>query len=120
MIHSNCITFIYAIYNDIILILCTSYVLTLMNNVCSDRNFIQKEYVELKKSNPRLPILIRESARADPSITARYDYGVEKHITLYNSNENDIVSKIQELIEYSESLPKHNDTLPPQHKQVTQ
>lgn len=36
------------------------------------RDFIQKRYVELKKANPDLPILIRECSDVQPKLWARY------------------------------------------------
>merc|ERR1711894_549544 len=42
------------------------------------RTFIENHYVELKKANPRFPILIRECSGVLPQITARYAMGVEQ------------------------------------------
>uniref|UniRef100_A0A8D2HAQ8 NADH dehydrogenase [ubiquinone] 1 alpha subcomplex subunit 2 n=1 Tax=Urocitellus parryii TaxID=9999 RepID=A0A8D2HAQ8_UROPR len=40
------------------------------------RDFIEKRYVELKKANPDLPILIRECSDVQPKLWARYgEYG---------------------------------------------
>ena len=36
------------------------------------RDFIEKCYVELKKANPNLPILIRECSDVQPKLWARY------------------------------------------------
>lgn len=36
------------------------------------REFIEKRYVELKKANPGLPILIRECSDVQPKLWARY------------------------------------------------
>lgn len=36
------------------------------------RDFIEKRYVELKKANPDLPILIRECSEVQPKLWARY------------------------------------------------
>lgn len=36
------------------------------------RDFIEKRYVELKKANPDLPILIRECSDVQPKLWARY------------------------------------------------
>ncbi|XP_044931340.1 NADH dehydrogenase [ubiquinone] 1 alpha subcomplex subunit 2 isoform X1 [Mustela lutreola] len=36
------------------------------------REFIEKHYVELKKANPALPILIRECSDVQPKLWARY------------------------------------------------
>ncbi|XP_017747227.1 PREDICTED: NADH dehydrogenase [ubiquinone] 1 alpha subcomplex subunit 2 [Rhinopithecus bieti] len=37
------------------------------------RDFIEKRYVELKKANPDLPILIRECSDVQPKLWARYE-----------------------------------------------
>ena len=39
------------------------------------RDFIEKCYVELKKANPNLPILIRECSDVQPKLWARYAFG---------------------------------------------
>ncbi|XP_021562965.1 NADH dehydrogenase [ubiquinone] 1 alpha subcomplex subunit 2 isoform X4 [Carlito syrichta] len=36
------------------------------------RDFIEKRYVELKKANPDLPILIRECSDVQPKLWVRY------------------------------------------------
>ena len=42
------------------------------NALASFREFIESNYVDLKKSNPKLPILIRECSGVRPVIFARY------------------------------------------------
>ncbi|XP_072935557.1 NADH dehydrogenase [ubiquinone] 1 alpha subcomplex subunit 2 isoform X1 [Epargyreus clarus] len=41
------------------------------------REFIQKNYVKIKKDNPKFPILIRECSGVQPRVWARYDRGYE-------------------------------------------
>lgn len=36
------------------------------------RSFIENEYVNLKKTNPNFPILIREASGVQPKLFARY------------------------------------------------
>ena len=36
------------------------------------RNFVANHYLEMKKVNPKLPILIRESKNATPRVVARF------------------------------------------------
>ncbi|KAJ0765198.1 putative ribosomal protein/NADH dehydrogenase [Helianthus annuus] len=38
----------------------------------STRAFVEKNYKELKKANPKLPILIRECSATQPQLWARY------------------------------------------------
>ena len=44
------------------------------------RSFVDKHYLDVKKANPDFLFIVRECSNAIPTITARYDYGVEKKI----------------------------------------
>eukprot|EP01137_Pigoraptor_chileana_P023289 Opistho-2@89331 len=48
------------------------------------REFIERQYVGLKKANPSLPILVRECADVEPRLYARFDYGQETKVSLSN------------------------------------
>ncbi|ESO07535.1 hypothetical protein HELRODRAFT_75835 [Helobdella robusta] len=48
------------------------------------RDFIEQQYVELKKTNPTFPFLIRECSNVEPKIWARYEFGKEKSVSLAN------------------------------------
>ncbi|XP_031837770.1 NADH dehydrogenase (ubiquinone) B8 subunit [Nomia melanderi] len=61
------------------------------------RDFIQKQYVPLKKTNPQFPILIRECSSIEPFLYARYEYGVEQCIPLQNLKSDDILKHIKDL-----------------------
>jgi NADH dehydrogenase (ubiquinone) 1 alpha subcomplex subunit 2 len=61
------------------------------------KDWLNKNFVELKKANPDTLFLIRECKDVDPIISARYDFGAErKFICEYATNEEveDIVSKL--------------------------
>uniref|UniRef100_A0A0K0E0B3 NADH dehydrogenase [ubiquinone] 1 alpha subcomplex subunit 2 n=1 Tax=Strongyloides stercoralis TaxID=6248 RepID=A0A0K0E0B3_STRER len=58
------------------------------------RAFIENEYVNLKKTNPNFPILIREASGAQPKIWARYEKGVEEAVSLENLSKDDILRLI--------------------------
>ncbi|XP_023011947.2 NADH dehydrogenase (ubiquinone) B8 subunit [Leptinotarsa decemlineata] len=58
------------------------------------REFIEKHYVELKSTNPKFPILIRECSDIEPRLWARYEFGKEKSISLANLTSNDVLSRI--------------------------
>ncbi|XP_047538601.1 NADH dehydrogenase [ubiquinone] 1 alpha subcomplex subunit 2 [Vanessa atalanta] len=62
------------------------------------REFIQKNYVNIKKENPNFPILIRECSGIQPRVWARYDKGVESSTPLTNLGANDVLSAIKQLI----------------------
>ncbi|KAJ8951825.1 hypothetical protein NQ318_019799 [Aromia moschata] len=59
------------------------------------RDFIEKHYVELKSTNPKFPILIRECSGIQPRLWARFEYGKEKCVPLSNLSCQDVLSKIQ-------------------------
>mmetsp|Transcript_25176 Transcript_25176/g.22203 ORF Transcript_25176/g.22203 Transcript_25176/m.22203 type:complete len:84 (-) Transcript_25176:191-442(-) len=42
------------------------------------RNFIATNYFDVKKESPYFPFIVRECEDADPTIIARYRFGVEK------------------------------------------
>ncbi|XP_054902614.1 NADH dehydrogenase [ubiquinone] 1 alpha subcomplex subunit 2 [Poeciliopsis prolifica] len=48
------------------------------------RNFVEQKYVDLKKANPDLPILIRECSGVQARLWARYDFGKERSISVDN------------------------------------
>jgi len=61
------------------------------------RTFVEQNYVEVKRNNPDLPILIRECSGVQPRIIARYDYGVEKMLPLNDMSADEVVSSIEAL-----------------------
>lgn len=61
------------------------------------RDFIEQQYVSLKRSNPDTPVLIRECSDIEPKLYARYEFGVEQCIALQNLKSEDILGKIQQL-----------------------
>ncbi|XP_003697115.3 LOW QUALITY PROTEIN: NADH dehydrogenase [ubiquinone] 1 alpha subcomplex subunit 2 [Apis florea] len=61
------------------------------------RDFIEKQYVSLKKSNPQFPILIRECSLIEPALYARYEFGVERSFSLQNLQSEEILQRIREI-----------------------
>ncbi|XP_072935558.1 NADH dehydrogenase [ubiquinone] 1 alpha subcomplex subunit 2 isoform X2 [Epargyreus clarus] len=61
------------------------------------REFIQKNYVKIKKDNPKFPILIRECSGVQPRVWARYDKGVERSSTLTNLSADDVMNAVKQL-----------------------
>ncbi|XP_020281729.1 NADH dehydrogenase [ubiquinone] 1 alpha subcomplex subunit 2 [Pseudomyrmex gracilis] len=61
------------------------------------RDFIEQQYVPLKKSNPRFPVLIRECSSIEPKLYARFEYGVEQCIPLSNLKSEEVLKKVQEV-----------------------
>ncbi|ELW54060.1 NADH dehydrogenase [ubiquinone] 1 alpha subcomplex subunit 2 isoform X2 [Tupaia chinensis] len=62
------------------------------------RDFIEKRYVELKKANPDLPILIRECSDVQPKLWARYAFGQEKNITLNNLSADQVTRALENVL----------------------
>ncbi|KAL6422108.1 hypothetical protein ACFW04_010870 [Cataglyphis niger] len=61
------------------------------------RDFIEQQYVSLKKNNPRFPVLIRECSSIEPKLYARYEYGIERCVPLSNLKSEEVLGKVQEL-----------------------
>ncbi|XP_026764647.1 NADH dehydrogenase [ubiquinone] 1 alpha subcomplex subunit 2 [Galleria mellonella] len=62
------------------------------------REFIQQNYVNIKKENPNFPILIRECNGIQPRIWARYEKGVERSAPLTNLSASDVLSTLRQLV----------------------
>lgn len=61
------------------------------------RQFIEQFYVNIKKQNPTIPILIRECSNINPSLWTRYEYGLEKQIPLTRMNAEQIFQAVEKL-----------------------
>ncbi|XP_072992294.1 NADH dehydrogenase [ubiquinone] 1 alpha subcomplex subunit 2 [Typha latifolia] len=68
------------------------------------REFVHRNYKDLKTLNPKLPILIRECSGVEPQIWARYDIGVERYVRLDGLTEAQISKKLEELVKAGEEL----------------
>ncbi|KAL1826732.1 hypothetical protein ACET3Z_005144 [Daucus carota] len=73
----------------------------------STRSFVEKNYKDLKKLNPRFPILIRECSGTQPQLWARYDKGVEKSVRLDGLSEEQISKALEGLVKLGQGgVPK--------------
>ncbi|XP_060569856.1 NADH dehydrogenase [ubiquinone] 1 alpha subcomplex subunit 2-like [Ruditapes philippinarum] len=61
------------------------------------REFIETQYVPLKKSNPKFPILIRECSGVNPVVYARYEHGREQCVPLSDKSSSDVLKTIESL-----------------------
>ncbi|XP_075152262.1 NADH dehydrogenase (ubiquinone) B8 subunit [Haematobia irritans] len=61
------------------------------------REFVERFYPALKKSNPELPILVRECEGVQPRLWARYDMGKETSVSLTNQSAQDIQKHVESL-----------------------
>ena len=41
-------------------------------------------YTQIKASDPELPFIVRECEGAQPCVTARYDFGVERKVYVHD------------------------------------
>ncbi|XP_025416739.1 NADH dehydrogenase [ubiquinone] 1 alpha subcomplex subunit 2 [Sipha flava] len=62
------------------------------------RQFIEKYYIPLKKSNPQFPILVRECSGVEPKVFARYEFGRERSVQLADQSADNVFKKIEELV----------------------
>jgi len=69
--------------------------------------------LDIKDKNPNFPFIVRECLNAQPTVMARYDFGVEKRIYVPNLEEKDIDSVVKELIEQAEEV---NAAIPSSNK----
>ncbi|CAN9501209.1 unnamed protein product [Ophioblennius macclurei] len=63
------------------------------------RNFIEQNYVTLKKANPDFPILIRECSGIQARVWARYDLGKERSVSVENMSADQVASALQTLVQ---------------------
>ena len=70
------------------------------------RDFVLGTYQELKKANPKLPILVRESEQAEAKLTARYDFGAETAVSVEGMDKAGIAKQLEELVKRGESMPR--------------
>ncbi|XP_050081833.1 NADH dehydrogenase [ubiquinone] 1 alpha subcomplex subunit 2 [Anopheles aquasalis] len=61
------------------------------------RDFVNKQYVQLKRDNPSLPILVRECSGVQPRLWVRYEMGKEKSVALTKATAEDIAKHIETL-----------------------
>ncbi|KAK6503608.1 hypothetical protein TWF481_008621 [Arthrobotrys musiformis] len=66
------------------------------------RSFITKSYPAMKKSNPEIPILIREAQGVSPRVFARYELGKETQVALSDLSEAEIEAKISTLVQQTQ------------------
>lgn len=54
------------------------------------RSYVSNNYEEIKQKNPETPFIVRECTNAQPSVMARYDFGIEKRVYVHNLEESAI------------------------------
>ena len=68
------------------------------------RSFVANNYTQVKQENPTLPFLVRECENAQPCVTARYDFGVERRMYLLGANEAEVGQAVSELVDNAEKI----------------
>ncbi|XP_062186020.1 NADH dehydrogenase [ubiquinone] 1 alpha subcomplex subunit 2 [Phragmites australis] len=68
------------------------------------RDFVKKNYGDIKARNPSLPFLVRECSGVQPQLWARYDMGVERCVHLDGLTEAQIDKKLEELAKAGETV----------------
>lgn len=61
------------------------------------KQFVVEKYQAIKKANPLLPFLVREANGITPTLTARFDHGVEKVVQIAGLKAADVEKKLSEL-----------------------
>merc|ERR1712168_592959 len=61
------------------------------------RDFIEQQYVGIKKANPGFPILIRECSGVQPRVYARFELGREECVGVSNMTSSQVYKTIEGL-----------------------
>lgn len=68
------------------------------------RSFILNNYESVKVENPELPFIVRECTNAEPTVMARYNFGVERRLYLNNATESEVNEAFNELVEQADAI----------------
>lgn len=68
------------------------------------RSYVSNNYDEIKLKNPDTPFIVRECTNAQPSVMARYDFGIEKRVYVHNLEETAIDQVVQELVQQAKQV----------------
>jgi NADH dehydrogenase (ubiquinone) 1 alpha subcomplex subunit 2 len=68
------------------------------------RQYINNNYLDIKSKNPNFPFIVRECLNAQPTVMARYDFGVEKRIYVPNLDEKDVDEVVKELVDQAREV----------------
>ncbi|XP_061596456.1 NADH dehydrogenase [ubiquinone] 1 alpha subcomplex subunit 2 [Cololabis saira] len=63
------------------------------------RDFVEQNYVTLKKANPGFPILIRECSGVQARVWARYEFGKERSVSVENMSADQVAATLQTLVQ---------------------
>lgn len=75
------------------------------------RDFVLSAYQDLKKSNPKFPILVRECSGAEAKLIARYDFGAETAVSVEGLDKDSVAKQLQQLIAAGEKMPRSTESM---------
>eukprot|EP00741_Cyanophora_paradoxa_P002446 tig00000076_g2371.t1 len=70
------------------------------------RDFLVREYAELKHLNPKFPIMVREGENVEAKITARYDFAAEHTVNVDGLSASEVASQVKNLVIKGQGMPK--------------
>lgn len=70
------------------------------------RDFILATYHELKKANPRFPLLIRECQGVSARAVGRFDFGKEVAVPLDGLDKDAVGKRLEELVAMGKNMPR--------------
>ncbi len=70
------------------------------------RDFILSSYHELKKANPRFPLLIRECQGLPARAVGRFDFGKEVAVPLDGLDKDAVGKRLEELVNMGKDMPR--------------
>ena len=68
------------------------------------RAFVRNNYQGIKQANPGFPFIVRECANAQPTVMARYDFGIERRLYLNDLTEAEVNAAVEELVTQANSV----------------
>ena len=68
------------------------------------RQFVAKNYLDIKQVAPATPFIVRECLGAQPNVMVRYDFGVEKRVYLNELTAEDVDAAVGELVMDADSV----------------
>jgi NADH dehydrogenase (ubiquinone) 1 alpha subcomplex subunit 2 len=68
------------------------------------RGYVANNYIDIKEKNPEFPFIVRECLNAQPTVMARYDFGVEKRVYVNNLSEVEVDQIVKELVDQAKQV----------------
>ncbi|CAI2383812.1 unnamed protein product [Moneuplotes crassus] len=68
------------------------------------RQFVTKNYLDVMDNHPYFSFIVRECKNAQPTVMARYDYGVERRLPVEHMSSDDIETIVEELINEADEI----------------